>query len=117
MCTDNICSGGCVCAVDIKNGEILTGFYDLHGKIGDIHPISGIKIKGEKIPNFDKVREIVKEGAKLLPDVMYQSWDIALIKGGVAAIVEGNTYGNFNIQQVCCQKGVRSQYRPFYEKK
>ena len=69
-------------------------------------------IKGENIPNWDGVLATVKELANCVPDLGYTSWDIAVIKGNRVAVVEGNSYGNFNIQQVTGH-GVRKEYQEY----
>ena len=108
--TDNICSGGCVCEIDIKTGVVMTDFVDLSNHVYKSHPLTGVTMNGQKIPSWSKICDTVIKISKLLPDVGYQSWDIAVIKDGDVAVVEGNTYGNFNIQQVPQMRGVRKLY-------
>lgn len=110
--TDNICAGGCVAEVDISNGEIKSDFYDLSNNVYRKHPKSGLYIKGERIPCWDKVLMVVKDAAKLVPDLGYTSWDIAVIKDCKIAIVEGNSYGTFNLQQITGH-GVKEKYMEY----
>lgn len=107
--TDNICAGGCVARINISNGKVETPFYDLSNHIYYEHPLTNVSVIGETIPYWEDVINTVKEGCAIVPDLGYTSWDIAVIKGGKVAIVEGNSYGNFNIQQVT-GTGVRKEY-------
>lgn len=109
--TDNICAGGVVSWVDIESGIITSMFCDLKDKKVLRHPLTGKIIIGNKIPSWELVKKTAIEAAKIISDVKYTSWDIAVIKNNRVAIVEGNTYGNFNIQQVITQQGVYEQYK------
>lgn len=114
--TDNICAGGCVAEVNVDTGEVISNFVDLSNHVYEAHPLTKTILLGKKIPVWDQVREVVISATKLLTGGVYVSWDIAVIKGNRVAIVEGNTYGNFNIQQVIQQKGVWNEYKNFIEK-
>lgn len=110
--TDNICAGGCAARINIENGLVETPFYDLSNHIYQAHPLSGVKMEGMRIPLWENVIRTVKEAVRIVPDMGYTSWDIAVVKGGKVAIVEGNSYGNFNIQQVS-GSGVRKKYERY----
>ena len=55
------------------------------------HPISKEKIVGFKVPEFEKAVELVKKAAKIVPEVAYVGWDVAVSKSG-PVIVEGNCF-------------------------
>lgn len=110
---DNICAGGLVSWIDVETGIIVSQFYDLSDKIVLKHPLTGAIMIGKKIPMWEKVKAIAVDCARKISRVKYTSWDIAVIKNGDIAIVEGNTYGNFNIQQVITQIGVLAQYQKY----
>ncbi len=109
--TDNICAGGIVAEVDIKTGIVFTCFYDLNGKCCIKHPLTGTVMLGEKIPVWENVKNTAIECAKRIDNVVYTSWDIAVISGNKVAVIEGNTSGNFNIQQVARKEGIKYLYR------
>ena len=88
--------GGLAAWIDIESGKITSMFCDLKDNKVLMHPLSGKIIIG------------------MISDVRYTSWDIAVIRDDKVAIVEGNTYGNFNIQQVITQQGVYQQYKDLY---
>lgn len=111
--TDNLCAGGVIAAIDVESGIVISKFCDLMNIATLKHPLSKNVIIGKVVPGWESVKRIAIEAAKKIPDVIYSSWDIAVIKGGDIAIVEGNSYGNFNIQQVISQKGVLKQYKKY----
>lgn len=109
--TDNICAGGVVCEIDVESGLIMTPYCDLTGRRVLKHPLTGVVVLGRVIPAWESVKEAALSAAKKISGVRYTSWDVAVIKGSNVAIVEGNTYGNFNIQQVPRQEGILKQYQ------
>lgn len=113
--TDNICSGGCVTEIDVETGAFVSKLVDLSNHAYDRHPLTGVTLLGKTMPQWEAVKRVALEATELLPGAGYASWDIAVIKGNEIAIVEGNTYGNFNIQQVPRQRGVWPEYRAFME--
>ena len=110
---DNLSSGGLVSKIDVETGIIISLFCDVIGQRLLRHPLTGTIMIGQKIPLWDKVRETAIEGARRISKVRYTSWDIAVIKGGDVAVVEGNTYGNFQNQQIVDQTGVWEQYKKY----
>lgn len=110
---DNICAGGVVSWIDIDTGLVVSPFCDLMDKRVLKHPLTGTIMIGKKIPLWERVKATAIEGAKKISHVKYTSWDIAVIKNEEIAIIEGNTYGNFNIQQVINQTGVLKQYSKY----
>lgn len=53
------------------------------------HPDSDKLVVGMKIPMWDRVLEVVTQAAKLIPQVRYVGWDIAITNNSVE-IIEGN---------------------------
>ena len=112
---DNIHAGGVVSQIDISNGIIVSLFCDRSDRRVLQHPMTGTIIIGKKIPSWEKVKASVTKAAKIISRVKYTSWDIAVIKDGDVAIVEGNTYGHFDVQQIPAQAGVWEQYRKYLQ--
>ena len=98
-CVDNFNSGGMTAKVDVQTGEILEEAVNKKGEIFDVHPITGIKIKAFKVPNWEQAKDMVKEAAKLSPHVRYIGWDVAITEDGVT-LVEGNQFPGHDIYQV-----------------
>lgn len=113
MVTDNICVGGCVSEIDVESGRFITKFVDLSNHIYDTHPQIGVSLLGKVCPAWEEVKKTAFEATKRLPGATYVSWDIAVITNNRVAIVEGNAWGNFNIQQVPRQIGLLPYYNKF----
>ena len=110
---DNLSSGGMVSKVDVDTGTVISLFCDVIGKRLLAHPLTGAVIIGRKIPQWERVKEVAVEAARRISRVKYTSWDIAVITGEDVAIVEGNTYGNFQNQQIVDQVGLWEHYRQY----
>lgn len=87
---DNFSSGGMYAYVD-TNGYVYTEAIDREDNIFAEHPISKHKIVGFKVPMFKEAVELVKEAAKIVPEVRYVGWDVAISENG-PIIIEGNCF-------------------------
>lgn len=80
--------------VDPETGELL---YSPHsgdttkGIVYDVHPNTGITLKGYKIPFVKEAVAMCLEAAKVVPQVRYVGWDVATTPDG-PEFVEGNTF-------------------------
>lgn len=80
--------------VDPETGRIK---YPAHagdtplGIIYTEHPNTGVTIQGYQLPYVKEAVEMVFEAAKLVPQVRYVGWDVAVTPNG-PIIIEGNTY-------------------------
>ena len=87
--TDNFSSGSMY--TFIKDGEIVVPAIDNLDNIFEVHPISNQKLVGYKIPNYDKVIELVNECSKICKEGKYVGWDVAILEDDVC-LIEGNCY-------------------------
>ena len=87
---DNFSSGGMYTYVD-ENGVVFAEAIDQQDNIFYEHPISKVKIVGFKVPKFKEAVEMVKEAAKVVPEIGYIGWDVAISENG-PVIVEGNCF-------------------------
>lgn len=102
--TDNFSSGSMYTFVE--NGEIIVPAIDQDDNIFEIHPKSNIKLVGYKIPNYEDAIELVKECAKIVPEIQYIGWDVAILDKG-ASIIEGNHFpGVYQIKPSFLEKKV-----------
>lgn len=85
---DNFAHGGMYTMLD-ENGIALHAAFDMAGDAYEIHPISGVRIPGFKVPMYDKVLELVDEIARVVPEIPYVGWDIA-ISPDRPVVIEGN---------------------------
>ena len=98
-CVDNFNSGGMTAKVDVDTGKIIEEAVNKKGEIFENHPITNTKIKNFQIPNWEEAKEMVKDAAKLSPNVRYIGWDVAITDNGVT-LVEGNQFPGHDIYQV-----------------
>ena len=109
---DNFSSGGMYTFVSPK-GVILLPAIDEKGNIYTYHPLTNTKIVDFKIPQFDKVLQFVKKIAKVVPEMRYIGWDIAIGENG-PVLIEGNEYsGVFQMKPSLSGKkeGLLKKYR------
>ena len=87
--TDNMSSGGIAANIDFETGIIYTEGRDWEGNKYMFHPDSKVQLIGFQMPEWDKVKEIIKEIAGVLPEVRFVGWDLAYTENGWI-FVEGN---------------------------
>lgn len=88
---DNASSGGVTCGID-DNGKLKKIGFSPDGKSYTHHPTSHVKFDGYEIPNFDKVKGLVKKLAYMTPMFRLVSWDIALNEENQPVLIEANLY-------------------------
>lgn len=81
-----------------EQGNILGNVIDDSMKVFDRHPATGFVFKGARIPHVDKAIELVKSAARLIPEMRWVGWDVAITQDG-AAIIEGNNYPSIGLHQ------------------
>lgn len=87
---DNHAAGGMYTFVDEK-GKVLYPAADDFGNAYEKHPVTGVSIVGFQIPHYDKIVELIKKAGKVVPQVRYVGWDVAIGEDG-PMIIEGNEY-------------------------
>lgn len=107
---DNFHSEGLACQIDIDTGIVKTTAVDKNFKKYVLHPDSGKLICGFRIPSWEKVVEKAKELAKVVPDVRYVGWDIAVDKDGEVLCIEGNYSADPDVTQTTDQVGKYFNY-------
>lgn len=95
----NCHSGGVMCNLDLKTGEIVSDGYNPNGWSVTESPATGIKLRGFKVPYYDKVEDFVKQLSYVLPEARYVGWDVAITPDGLA-VIEGNTLPGLCTQRV-----------------
>lgn len=115
---DNFSSGGMYTFVD-KNGKIVVPAIDQEDNKITVHPTSNEKILGFEIPNYDKACKIVKDASKLIPEIKYIGWDVAILENDVC-LVEGNEFpGVFQIKPSFDNKsehtGILAEYKKYMD--
>jgi len=93
--------------VDADSGELITDGISGFGKM-ERHPVSGILIKGQTMPDWIELRTMLDNAARLLPTIRYIGWDVTHTDKGWC-IIEGNTDGEF-FSQMCVGHGIRGEF-------
>lgn len=83
--------------IDPATGVVITHGYQENGNVYEIHPDSGITIKGFQIPRWDELIECVEAIMNELPAYRYVGWDLVLTPDGWC-VMEGNYSGEFSFQ-------------------
>lgn len=70
-----------------------------------MHPDSGEQIIGFKVPSWDKIVDLVISAAKVIPEVRYVGWDVAVDDDGNVQLIEGNYGADPDVTQMPCRIG------------
>lgn len=94
---DNFHSGGMYTIFD-NNGIITKPAVDREGNVYTIHPLTKVKIEGFKIPYYQEAIELAIEASKVVPQLGYVGFDIAIAEDG-PVLVEGNELPGYDLYQ------------------
>ena len=86
--SDQNAFGGFYVMLD-EHGAATGHGYDSCGQVHAVHPDSGVPIATFRLPMFDEVLAFVDRLARVVPQVRYVGWDIAVTPEG-PVLVEGN---------------------------
>ncbi len=90
---------GFVAEIDPGTGVVITDGYQETGDIYEVHPDTGIRIKGFQIPRWNELCDFVEEIMKKMPGYGYIGWDLVLTPNGWC-VMEGNYSGEFMYQLI-----------------
>lgn len=105
--TDNWAAGGLSVGIDIETGILEKGVKKPSSSSPqryESHPDTDVKITGNEIPQWDKVKSDICDLADELYFMEILAWDVALTEGGMKVIEGNNGMG---------VRGVQS-HRPMY---
>lgn len=96
---DNASAGGFISNIDVETGTLLETktFSDLTPL--DIHPDTGVKINGTKIPHWEEIKNKLIVTASKFPYIPFIAWDV-VVTANSFSIIEGNTSSGLNIFQI-----------------
>ena len=86
---DNYGRGGMYTVIDEKTGIAHYGAFDKYAKSYTVHPVSGTSIVGFQVPLYDEVLATLDTVSRIVPQVPYVGWDVAIAVDG-PVIIEGN---------------------------
>ncbi len=96
---DNYNGGGMVVPINEQTGIIEYPAVDKLKNIYYKHPITNTDIVGFKIPMYKEAVNLAKKAAKVVKEIRYVGWDIAITDKG-PVIIEGNEYPGHDIYQL-----------------
>ncbi len=95
-------------------GEVIAAIDERLNEYTE-HPNTHQPLVGFCIPRWNEAIDMAKEMAKVIPDVRYVSWDLALTENGWV-VVEGNSSGSFAGCQLPTHKGFRDELNDIYRR-
>lgn len=96
---DNINAGGMAAPIDLETGVIDKVAFDKDSRYYEKHPQTGSPIVGVRIPMWREATALVLEAAKMIPQLRYVGWDVAITPNG-PIFVEGNQHPGHDILQM-----------------
>lgn len=78
--------------VDVKSGVVISDLANYDMEVYKEHPVTGFTSKGLQLPMWREVLELVEKSARIVPQVAYVGWEIALTERG-PILIEGNHCG------------------------
>ena len=115
LSVDNISSGGMVAEVDLDTGIVVSAAVDHAGREFYKHPTTGEIIIGLQVPYWEEAKALALEAAKITPQLIYTGWDVAITPTG-PILIEGNSMGGLEIQQMPRHMGKRYLYEKVLDK-
>lgn len=105
-CVDNLCSGGTVSVIDLDSGVVVTPAINLDQDVYLESPMTGEKIIGMEIPNWETAKATALKFAALHPEIKYVGWDVAITEDAVE-IIEANPHSHIGLMQMPDKIGKR----------
>lgn len=98
---DNWDRGGISVAVDRDSGVLGDGVLKpkYGGQWMQVHPDSGVRFTGRKVPYWNEILDVCTRAAKVSPRIRSIGWDVALTPAG-PVIIEGNPDWDLPMVQV-----------------
>lgn len=95
---DNLNSGGMATVIDPETGIINKPAVDKDHNVFNAHPATGTSFIGFQVPFFGESVEMVKQAAKVVPQIGYIGWDVAITEEG-PLLIEANHFPGHDIYQ------------------
>lgn len=86
---DNYGRGGMYTVLDEKTGIANYGAFDKYANTFTVHPQTGTPIVGFQVPLYDEVLAMLDTVSRIIPEIPYVGWDVAITPNR-PAIIEGN---------------------------
>ena len=113
---DNVDAGGMAARVDLESGRINTVAADKQGHEYARHPLTDAAITGFQLPFFEEAKQMCLEAMRVVPQVRYVAWDVALTEKG-PRLIEGNSFPSHAVPQFAAHYpdgiGILPEFRRF----
>ncbi|MEY8591364.1 sugar-transfer associated ATP-grasp domain-containing protein [Butyricimonas hominis] len=106
---DNAHAGGIFAQINVETGLIESDGIDTNGNMYPVHPDTGIRFKGFKIPLWKQIKVCCERACRQYSGIHIAGWDIALLPDNEIEIVEGNYGPDFDVMQSPLKVGVRDE--------
>ena len=109
--------GNLLAQIDMQSGEVLRACSGtgLDVRFCELHPDTGVGLRGFVIPHWNAMKQLALEGARLMRHVPLIGWDIAPAENG-PIIVEMNETPDFFLVQFADRRGILDdEFRAFME--
>ena len=115
---DNVDCGGMASRVDLATGRLLTVGADKQGNTYEKHPITGTPIIGFQIPFFEEAKQMCLEAMRVVPQVRFVAWDVAITADG-PRFIEGNSFPSHAVPQFAAHYpdgiGILPEFKKFLD--
>lgn len=104
---DNLGQGGIAVPINLEAGRCEQGTILLKGlpqRIDD-HPVTGARMTGTVLPDWDNACELAKLAAQKFPMMKTIGWDVGLTTEG-PILVEANSTYDLTLNQIARRKGI-----------
>lgn len=101
---DNFHSGGMSAVVDCDTGVVTGAALDKSMRRFEQHPVTGVTFKGFQIPEWEKVKQIVRTACRMHPEMTVIGWDVSITDNG-PILIEGNRRPGFDMVQMLDDQG------------
>ncbi len=95
---DNVDCGGMAAPIDLDTGVICGVGANKAGETYEFHPMTGTRIPGKQIPYWEEVKAMCLAAMKVVPQVRFVAWDVAITPDG-PVFIEGNSFPSHAIPQ------------------
>lgn len=115
---DNVDCGGMAARVDLDSGVLKTVAADKQGNVFEVHPLTGTPIVGFQLPYFEEAKRMCLEAMRVVPQVKYVAWDVALTAKG-PRFIEGNSFPSHAVPQFAAHYpdgiGILPEFRKYMD--
>ena len=115
---DNVDCGGMAARVDLDSGKLTTPAADKAGHVFENHPITGVAFRGFQVPYFEEAKAMCLAAMKVVPQVRYVAWDVAITPTG-PCFIEGNSFPSHAVPQFSAHypdgMGILTEFRKYID--